>query len=301
MIRHMQDAGLFSVIIAAHEVIFGFLRHVGGGNRDVFITGNVHALAVILFIINAGGDGEPGNVPLAVIHHRVHIGREDGLGIIVDRNRRVRPPQEGLRHAGAVVELADDLDVGLSGIEADLRDSLGAVHLVHVMQQHGHAAVLILQGHIIHRKEGGRPVMLGPVELDAAGDPGTGQAHQRRLDHVIVIDKIIAVRLVIGPLDPAAQLRQHHHLQVLVFQPDRRVLLVGLRLADLLHRGIGIYLAAASLIHTLVQENGIFLRFSDLIGGDHDLLHPNLCFAHGKPPFFASAANQRFLFLMPVF
>ena len=286
VIRHMQDSSFFSIIVAAHEVIFGLLRHIGGGHGNVLITGNVHALAVVLLIINAGGDGEPGYIPLTMIHHRMHIGREDGLGIVVDRNRRIRPPQEGLRHAGTVVELADNLYVRLSGIQADFRDSLGTVHLIHIMKQHGYAAVLILQGHIIHRKEGGRPVVLRPVELNASGNPGSGQSHQRRLDHMVIINKIIIVRLVIGPLDPAAQFRQHHHLQVLIFQPDRRVLLVGLLFTDFLHRGIGIHLSAASLIHTLVQKNGILFRFSDFVGGNCNLLHPHLCLAHGKPPFF---------------
>ena len=281
MVRHMQDSCFFSIIISAHEIIFGLLRHIGGGNGNVFIAGNVHALAVILLIINAGGDGEAGYVPLAVIHHRMHIGRKDGLGVVVDRNRRIRPPQEGLRHAGAVVELADDLYVRLPGIQADLRDSLGAVHLIHVMQQHGYAAVLVLQCHIIHRKEGGRSVMLRPVELNASGNPRPGQSHQRWLDHMIIIDKIIIVRFVIGSLDPAAQLRQHHHLQVLVFQPDRRVLLIGLLFTDFLHRGIGIHLAAASLVYTLVQKNGILFRFSDFVGGNCNLFHPHLCLTHG--------------------
>ena len=53
--------------------------------------------------------------------------------------------------------------------------------------------------------------MLWPIKFDAARDPGTRQPHQCRFDNMIVIDKIVAVGLVIGSLYPAAQFRQHHY------------------------------------------------------------------------------------------
>ncbi len=54
--------------------------------------------------------------------------------------------------------------------------------------------------------------MLGPVKLDSAGDPWSGEPDEGGFDHMIVIDKIVPVRLIIGPLDSAAQFRKHTDL-----------------------------------------------------------------------------------------
>ena len=54
--------------------------------------------------------------------------------------------------------------------------------------------------------------MLGPVKFDSAGDPWSGEPDEGGFDHMIVIDKIVPVRLIIGPLDPAAQFGKHTDL-----------------------------------------------------------------------------------------
>ncbi len=286
MVRHVQDPGLFSIVISPHKVVFGFLRHIRGGNRDVFVAGNIHALAVILLIIYPCRNGEPGNIPFAVIHHRMDVRRKNGLGVVIYRNRRVRPPEESLGHGSTVVKLPLDLNIRLSRIQGNPGNPLGAVHLVHIMEQDGSAAVLPFLHHIVHRKEGSGPMMLGPVELDPSGDPGPCQPHQRRLDHMVVIYEVIIVGLVIGPLNPAPQFGQHHHPQVFVFQPHGCVFLIPFLLADPLHGGVRVNLPAAALIHPLIQKNGVLLRLPDLIGGDHNFLLPDGCFLiHFLPPF----------------
>lgn len=55
------------------------------------------------------------------------------------------------------------------------------------MQEHRYAAVLLFVQHIVHRQIGGRPVVLRPVELDAAGDPGAGKPYQGRLYYMIIV------------------------------------------------------------------------------------------------------------------
>lgn len=65
--------------------------------------------------------------------------------------------------------------------------------------------------------------MLRPVEFNPARNPWPGQPHQRRFDDVVVIDKIIAVGLVEGAVNPSAQFGQDHDAQILVFQPDGMV------------------------------------------------------------------------------
>ena len=119
---------------------------------------------------------------------------------------------------------------------------------------------------ILDRQEGGRPVVLRPIELDAAGDPRPGQPHQGRLDHRLPIDEVVAVGLVLGDVDPAADLRQDHDPQIFIFQPDGLPSPVGLGLGNSIGERQRIDLPAAALIDPLLQEHGVLVRRSGKIG-----------------------------------
>ena len=284
MIRDVQQPRLFRIVVAADEIIFRLLRHVGGRNGNILISGDIHALAVVVLIVHAGRNGEAGDIPLAVVHHRVHIRWKYRLGVIIDRHSRVRPPQEGLRHRRAVVELSPDLDVRLVRIQREADDPLRPVHLVHVVHEKRPASVRVFLNHMVHRHKGCRPVMLRPVEFDPARDPRTAQAHQRRLDHLIIVHEIVPVRFVIGPLDPTAQLRQNHDFYVFILQKHRVPDLILLHRADRLRRRIRVDLSAAALINTLFQKHRVFIRRAHLISRDHDRFLPDFYFLHALPP-----------------
>ena len=83
-------------------------------------------------------------------------------------------------------------------------------------------------------------MVLGPVELNATTNPRTKQTYEGRLDDVVVIDKVTLCNLVVGHLYATAQLRQYHHLDVLVLNPDGQIVLVHLLVAHRLNDGIGI-------------------------------------------------------------
>ena len=61
---------------------------------------------------------------------------------------------------------------------------------------------------------------------------------------MIVVYKIIIVGLVQRALDPAAQLREDHDLQVVILQPDSMPYFICPGEADLLSRRIRIQLSA---------------------------------------------------------
>ena len=140
--------------------------------------------------------------------------------------------------------------------------------------------------------------MLGPVKFNATRDPGAGQSHQRRFDDMIVVDKIIAVGLVISPLDPASQLRQHHYFQIIVLQKKRCILLIHFLIADLLDHRVGIYPSRASLIDTFLQKHRILIRLSCFVCGNDHFFFPDLNLIHGflllSPGSFHSAARYNF-------
>src|SRR5690606_14147137 len=114
----------------------------------------------------------------------------------------------------------------------------------------------------------------GPVELDAAGDPRPGEPDQRRFDHPVVVDKVIAVGFVQGHLHPAAEFGQEHNAQIGVLQEDGSIRLVRLRVGYAFDDGIGIDDAAAALVDALLQEHRVPVRLADLIGRNRDDFFP---------------------------
>ena len=58
MVGNMKDSCLFLVIVSADKVKITLFRHVGGRNRNVFVTGNVNTFAVVMFVINTRCDRE---------------------------------------------------------------------------------------------------------------------------------------------------------------------------------------------------------------------------------------------------
>ena len=104
VISHMKEARLFPVIVSSHKIIVRMSRHIGGGHGNVFVPGNIHAGAVIHFVIRSGGNRKVGNISFPVIHYSMNIRRENGPGMIIYRNRRIGPPQKGLRPVGPVIK-----------------------------------------------------------------------------------------------------------------------------------------------------------------------------------------------------
>ena len=154
----------------------------------------------------------------------MHIRRKYRVGVFIDRNSRVCPPQEGLRHICAVIELAFDLNVSFIRIQGKGAHAFGAVHLVNLTDIDGGGTILVFLIEIVYRRIGGRAVMLRPVELDPAGDPGAGKAYQGRFDHMVIIDKIIVVCLIVCPLDTAADLWQDHNLEIIILQVNGMII-----------------------------------------------------------------------------
>ena len=118
--------------------------------------------------------------------------------------------------------------------------------------------------------------MLRPVELDAAGNPGSGQADQRRFDDAIVIDEVKVVGLVASHLHAAAKPRQQHNFQVFVLQNDCCISYIGLLVGDTFDDRMGIDNAAAALIDPVFQEHGVLVRLASDIGRYNPILDANL-------------------------
>ena len=64
-----------------------------------------------------------------MIEYGIDIWREHTLVIIVHSHGRVRPPEESLRHVGAVVELTLDFQVSLAWAQGKACHTLLVEHL----------------------------------------------------------------------------------------------------------------------------------------------------------------------------
>ena len=58
MVGNMEDSCLFLVVVSAYKIEITLFRHVGGRNRNVLVTGNINAFAVVMFVINTRCDRE---------------------------------------------------------------------------------------------------------------------------------------------------------------------------------------------------------------------------------------------------
>ena len=181
----MDDARVGAVVIAAEVVVVGLPDEVGRGHGDVLVPAEIGARAVVRVIhavVGALGDGEVGHRALGVVGDDGHVGREEGLVVVVDVDADVDPPEEGLDLRRAVVELDLHLEEGFVGIEADADHALHPLQRIVFAEPDGDAAVVMLFDDVVRGHIGRGAVVLGPVVLDAAGHPRAEEADQGRFD-----------------------------------------------------------------------------------------------------------------------
>ena len=210
-----------------------------------------------------------------MVEDGVDVGWEHALIGIVHLHGGVRPPKEGLRHIGAVVQPTFDFEIGTAGTQREPCHSLLMEHLFHFAHPYADRTIGVLLNAGVNRHEGRGAVMLRPVELDAARYPRTCKSYKGRFDDVIVIDEMTLCYLVVCHLHPTAQFGQHHHLDILVLQPDGEVLLVDFLIRHRLNDGIGIDHTTASLIDSFLQKHRVFLWFPHLVCGNSHQFSPS--------------------------
>ena len=186
----------------------------------------------------------------------------------------VRPPEKGLDVRRAVVGADFELDDGPARMEADAVHPLHPRHGIVVAAPDGLRAVGMFLDFKIHRQKRRGPVVLRPVELDAAAGPWPGETDQRGLDDRLVVNQVIAVGLVLDRVDASAQFRQDQRADEFVFNPDGFPFPVHRFFRNAVGEGQGIDFAAAALIDALFQKHRVFIRGGGQIGGDDQIFSP---------------------------
>ena len=97
----------------------------------------------------------------------------------------------------------------------------GPEGLLHLADDEGRRAVLVLDAGDVHGGVAGDGVSLGsPVPLDPARDPGAAKRDQAGPDDPVVVEHLLVVALVENPLDAAPDLREAGDLQILVLEEE---------------------------------------------------------------------------------
>ena len=225
MIRHGDGASVRREVIATQKIHVALSAHdhYRRGQLDVGEPGCVRAFAVV--------EGA-GRVEHA-LHHRegnhraavmviapFHIRREGRLVILVNADCQIVPPHEGQGRVRGIVHNGLGLHHRGAGIYGDAHGGAHAVEGLRFAHPAGLRAVSVLLQGGFSGHEGGGAVMLGPVELHAAGHPWPCQTDHGGLDAHILINKLIAVALLHRAVNFAAQLRQQLHVDVFVGECD---------------------------------------------------------------------------------
>ena len=282
MIRNMHHAAMPAMIVAAEEIIAGRAGKVGGGVPGVFVHGNIPGLGHINAVEHVvAGDGV-GDAGIQIVEVDIgHVVRKEDLVLLVHRHGGVFPPEEGVLLRGAVGQLDPGFQVGAVRAQHNAHHVLHAVHRLMLAQPADYAAVRAFLGGEVTGHKAGSPVMVGPVKLHPAGNPGPQRADQGGLDYMLAVEKVIPGGFVLGGKDTAADIRQDDVVQIVVFQMNGGILPVQ-PLVPLNPDGnlAGIYAARGPLMHAVFHKHGHIFQNAFRISGNGNRLNGDFCTAH---------------------
>ena len=216
--------------------------------------------------------------------HTTYIPREEDVIIFMHRNGGVFPPEEGVP-VGCTIEYADRC-FQYRGIRSQTKGyhSLHPVKRIIFRQMYRHGTVRFCFCGKIHWQECRRTMVVWPVELHAAGDPGTQRTDQSRFDDTLAVEKVISGTLVHRTEDPPSQFRQNGYGNVFVFQQNGGIFFVGNNtVMGTVHHGIGIRIAAGTLMYPVFRKHGQGFRGWFRVGGDGQFQYS---YRHEVSPFW---------------
>ncbi len=264
VVRHVHEPGVRGMVVAPEGVRLGADGHVRRRHRDVAVPAQVGIGfvpgAVVDPVVAAAGDGERRHRSPGVVGDMDDVRWEHGLVSVVDVHRDVRPPQEGLHEGGAVVEPDPNLDECRVWSQAQSVHALHPAHRLVLGAPRRGAAVGLSLDDPIDGLEGRRSMVLGPVELDTAGDPWSGETYQRGLDHILAIDEVVAGAPVLGDMDAATELRHEHQSDEAVLQVDGLPAASDALVGDTVRDGQRVHASRRALVYPALEEHRVRVR-----------------------------------------
>ena len=118
----MDEPALRVVVVSPEKILLRLANHVARRHRDVFIPGQIvraRAGGVIDAVVEILRDRERRHRAHRVVGDIVDISREKTLIVLMDARGHIRPPEEGLRERGPIIEPTAKFHEGAAGAEAD--------------------------------------------------------------------------------------------------------------------------------------------------------------------------------------
>ena len=259
VVARQHRAGLAAGVVPGDEVLLEVVHEHRVGHEVVLPPRGVNAVGVFVDAVERlAGDGPVREPVLAVEGHEFGALGEDDLVVVVHERRDVRPVEHRIVVLGRVDQPSGDLHVGFARTERDADGPRHAVAEFGLADPDGLAAVPVLDDAVVARDVRRGAVVVEDVPFDAPRNPRSRHADVRRLDHVLVVEDVVAVGLVDGVEQPSADLRQDAQFDVFVFEVEG---LVAHRLFVARHvvvERIGVDRAARPLVGPVAFEDGPF-------------------------------------------
>jgi hypothetical protein len=108
-------------------------------------------------------------------------------------------------------------------VQADTNHALHASHGIVLAHPDCGASIFTMLDRMLDGHVGGWAVMLGPIEFNPARNPRSQQSNKGRLDYILPVEEIVAIRFILADVDASANVREHHQVDVFVFKKNRFV------------------------------------------------------------------------------
>ena len=274
----MKHSAMGIVLVAPFEIVFRAGDHIGSGDVDVLVVGDVNACAVVHLVVCSCGYWEGRYGTLAMVENGIDVRWEHALVGIVYCHGRVCPPEEGLWHFGRIIYHTVNLEVCTAGTEGESSHSFLVEHPLALVHPYGDAAVCIFLNRAVYWHECGRTMVLRPVELDSSRNPRPCQSYEGWFDDLVVVDEMALTDFVVCHLNPAAQFGQDHDLDIFVLEKYGVIGLVCFLVGNTLDDRVGVDHSTAALIYSFFQEDRGLLWLTCFVSRDDHVLPP--CFYH---------------------
>ena len=208
VVADVHDAGLGAVVVAAHEVLLQVPREAGDLPGVVLPPAQIDA-GVVRAAVPSLPDGPVHEIVFGVVGGDLDTRREDNLVCIVHVDGDIRPVQDCMGLRRSVEHLDRGLDVRSIWVQCQADDPSHSMSPFGLSEPDGLAAIRVFADCIVHGHVGCVAVVMKDAPLHPAADPGAQHSDQGGFDDMLAIEELVAVGLVRGRKEPAADLGEN--------------------------------------------------------------------------------------------
>ena len=261
MVAGQHCSGVTAVVVTGYEILLEVIDEHRVGHIVVLPPGSVYAVLVEIHSVERLVRDRPMSHPvLAMERGELHALREYDLVVLIHKRGDIRPIEHRVVVHRGVHQTAGDLHIRLAGMQSHAYRPGHSVTIFSLPHPDCLAAVCIALDPVVARRMGGGPVVMEHIPLHAAGHPGPEHSDIRRLDHVVVVEYVVAVGLVHGIDEPPADLRQDAQFDIFILHIESLVGDSLLLTGHIVVQEVRINASARPLVGPVPFKDGCLLR-----------------------------------------